>query len=253
MEWYEKLDFEENPFSINPEEHLDKLVNMEEIIQEMNYRISSGSLLVIEGDEGSGKTSLLMLAAKKFGGQKNVAYVDCKILDKKLNITHVLQDRFGILGRLFDKKPKNMILLMDNVQELSKINNERLKYYFDQNYIKSIVFTTKKFSMAKFSESMKDRIGRRIVKTPKLDEYDAISLIKRRIGEKDIFNDELIKKIFKMSKNPKELLQNCEKVAMYAVKKGRNRVQLSDLKALDILEKETEKELEGDKNEWIMV
>ncbi len=37
-------------------------------------------MLVIEGLEGTGKTTLLMVAAKKFGGKKKVAYVDCKVL-----------------------------------------------------------------------------------------------------------------------------------------------------------------------------
>ena len=133
MDWYETFDFDENPFSIDARENFDKLVDMEEHVEEMNYRINAGSMLVVEGPEGSGKTTLLMMAADKFGGRRKVVYVDCEILDKNLNITHVLQERFGIIGRLFNKKPKNMILLMDNVNYLSKKNTERIKYYFDQN------------------------------------------------------------------------------------------------------------------------
>ena len=239
MEWYEKLDFDEDPFSTDPKENHDKLVNMEEGIEEMLYRIDSGSILVIEGGSGRGKTTLLMVATKKYGGHKNVAYVDCKILDKNLNITHVLQDRYGLFGRLFNKKPKNMILLLDNVQELSRRNTERLKYYFDQNYIKSIIFTTEKYSNAKFSESLKDRIGKRVIKIPEPEEYDATEIIRKRIGDSELFNDELIKKIFKMADNsPKRLLEYCSKVAQAAAKKGRKRVQQIDLKVIT-----------GDKNE----
>ena len=232
MEWYEYFDFEEDPFSKDPRENHDKLIDMEEYIEEMFYRIKSGSMLVIEGNEGAGKTTMLMIAAKKFGGHRNVVYVDCEILDKNLNITHVLQERYGILGRLFNKKPRNMILLLDNVNYLSKKNTERIKYYFDQNYIKSIVFTTKSYSRAKFSDSLRDRIGKRVVKLPKLRQDMAIEIIMSRIDNNEMFNEQIIKKIFKTSKNLKELLQNCKEVAKVAFKKERSRVQMADLKVL---------------------
>jgi predicted AAA+ superfamily ATPase len=239
MEWYKKLGFDENPFSTDPTKNHDKLVNMDDIIEEVYYRIDSGSMLVIEGPEGHGKTTLLMMAAKKFGGKKNVAYVDCKILDKQLNITYVLQDRYGMIGRLLNKTPKNMIVLLDNIQELSKKNTERLKYYFDQNFIKSIIFTTERYTGAKFSESLRDRIGKRCVKVPKMEEFDSVEIVMRRIGDNELFNDDLIKKIFKMSDtSPRSLLENCAKVAQAATKKGRKRAQLIDLKVLI-----------GDKNE----
>ncbi|MBT3721526.1 AAA family ATPase [archaeon] len=232
MDWYETFDFDENPFSIDARENFDKLVDMEEHVEEMNYRINAGSMLVVEGPEGSGKTTLLMMAADKFGGRRKVVYVDCEILDKNLNITHVLQERFGIIGRLFNKKPKNMILLMDNVNYLSKKNTERIKYYFDQNYIKSIIFTANSYSRAKFSDSLRDRIGQRIVKLPKYNKDLAVEVIMSRTDNNEMFNDQIITKIFKSSKNLKELLHNCEKVAMSAAKKERRRVQMADLKVL---------------------
>jgi Cdc6-like AAA superfamily ATPase len=232
MEWYETFDFEENPFSTDPRENHDKLIDMEDHIEEIFYRINSGSMLVVEGPEGSGKTSLLMIAAKKFGGRKNVVYVDCEILDKNLNITHVLQERYGVVGRILNKKPKNMILLLDNVNYLSKKNTERIKYYFDQNYIKSIVFTTERYSKANFSESLKDRIGKRVVKLPRLTQDKAIDIIMSRIDNKEMFNEQIIKKLFKISKNLKELLQNCEETAKAAAEKNRTRVQMADLKKL---------------------
>ncbi len=233
MEWYEELDYDEDPFSTDPRENHNNLVDMDDVIEEMVYRINSGSMLVVEGASGSGKTTLLMIAARKFGGRRKVVYLDCKILDKKLNITHVLQDRYGIIGRLFNKKPKNMVVLMDNVHELSKENTERLKYYFDQNYIKSIIFTCDKYSKVKFSESLKDRIGQRVVETPKLASEDAVEVVRNRIGESELFNDKLIKKIFKMSKNSiKLMLENCAKSAQSAANKDRKRVQLADLKVI---------------------
>ncbi|NTV24155.1 MAG: ATP-binding protein [Nanoarchaeota archaeon] len=239
MEWYEKFEFDEDPFSIDPEENHDKLVGMDEAKEEIIYRVESGSIAVIEGLPGTGKTTLLMVAARKFGGNRNVAYVDCKVLDKNLNITQVLLGKYSFFGKLFNKKPKNMIVLLDNVSVLSQKNNERLKYYFDQNYIKSVIFATERYSGAKFSESLKDRIGNRVFKIPKLKDQDAIEIIRKRIGDSELFNDDIIAKIFKLSHgSPKELLENCRKAAMEASRKDRNRVQLVDLKVLA-----------GDKNE----
>lgn len=232
MEWYEKFDFEENPFSTDSRENHDKLLDMDENIEEMFYRISSGSMLVIEGQKGSGKTTMLMIAAKKFGGNRNVVYVDCEILEKNLNITHVLQEKYGILGRLFNKKPKNMILLLDNVHYLTKQNTERIKYYFDQNYIKSIIFTTKSYAQVKFSDSLKDRIGKRVIKLPRLTQDMAAEIIMSRIDNNEMLNDQIIKKIFKTSKDLTELLQNCEQVSIEASNKDRTRVQMSDIKVL---------------------
>ena len=87
MEWFEHFDFDEDPFSTDPRENHDALVKMEDLMEEVFYRINSGSILVDEGPDGHGKTTLLMAAARKFGGRKKVAYVDCRILDKKLNVT----------------------------------------------------------------------------------------------------------------------------------------------------------------------
>ncbi|MBN1503209.1 hypothetical protein JW930_06740 [Candidatus Woesearchaeota archaeon] len=228
--WYEKLDYEENPFTTNPKKFTECLVNVDAILEEIDYRISSGNMLVIIGKDGFGKTSLLMYAAKKFGGRRRVVHVDCELLDKNLNITKVLQEKYGIIGRLFNKKPRNMILLLDNVQNLSKQNNDRIKYYYDQGYIRSIIFTTDNLRNCKFSPSLKDRIGSRIVKINDLDEDDAINLIQCRVEDEEFLTGEQITKLFSLSdKNPFKLLEICERVAEHAVKKSRGRVQQIDI------------------------
>jgi len=239
MEWYEELDFDEDPFSVDPRENHEHLVAMEEVLDEVFYRIQAGSMLVVEGPEGSGKTSVLMAAAKKYGGKKNVVYVDCEKLDKDLNITHVLQDKYGLMGRLFNKKPKDMTVLLDNVHKLSNKNTERIKFYFDQNYIRSIIFTTTDYKKAKFSDSLKDRIGLRVMKTPELSEYDAVEIIRNRIGDIELFNEPLIKKMFEMSNgSPNKLLLIARNAAIEATKKSRTRAQMSDLKIVQEVKNE---------------
>ena len=123
-----------------------------------------------------------------------------------------------------------MILLLDNVNNLSKKNNERIKYYYDQNYLRSVVFTCIRYSRTRFSDSLKDRIGSRIIKLNPLSEGDAIELIRNRIGNSKLLTDELIIEIFRRSqKNPKKLLENCRILAQEIAKKNRNRIKYIDI------------------------
>ena len=75
MEWYEELDFDENPFSVDPRENHDNLIGMEEIIEEIDYRIKSGSMLVIEGSEGTGKTSLTEALCRHLASKISMAVI----------------------------------------------------------------------------------------------------------------------------------------------------------------------------------
>ncbi|MFH0875821.1 MAG: ATP-binding protein [archaeon] len=231
--YYEKLDFDEDPFTTNPKKFNKVLFGMEDALSEAFYRIDSGNLLVIEGKEGIGKTSLLVNVIKKYGGKGKVIYVDCEKLEKKLNITHLLQSKYGVVGRILNKKPKDMILLLDNVQEMSKINNDRIKYYFDQNYLKSVIFTTTNYARAKFSDSLRDRIGKRVIRLKDLNEEQAVELIRNRIGESQILTDELIVEIFKKSgKNTKMMLENCRLLGEHIAKNNRDRIKYIDIQKM---------------------
>lgn len=216
MDWYEELDFDENPVDTNPKKYADKLVGMEELLEDLFYRVAAGSMVFIEGKLGTGKSSLLWNMIKKYKGK--VIYFDCEQLDRELNIEKLMISKHGLTGRLFKKKPKNMILLLDNVNELSKRNSERVKYFFDQGYILTVVFAGESYQKANFSQSLKERIGSRILNTIELEPYQAVTLVRNRIGNLDMISDELIEQLFKTSnKNPLKLLQNMDKVFAYAV------------------------------------
>lgn len=205
--WYERYDFEENPFKNEERE----LISFNVIIDEVLYRINSGSLVFIGGKEGSGKTAILKKAIEKFRGEGKVAYVDCKKVDDP-NIEKVILKKYGLFNRLFHSKPSGMILLMDDIQELGKKNNERIKYFFDQNYIKSAVFTGNDLEETQFSDSLKDRISK-IIKIKELSEDDAVEIIDNIFQGKEIIPEEMIKKIYRLSnKNIKIFLENCEKL-----------------------------------------
>ena len=182
MEWFEELGFDNNPFELNPLETDFNLIGKEKEGKEILYRIASGSMLLIEGKTGTGKTALLKYAVDNFKGEGKVVYVDGNKLNKRLNVSDLL-------------KKKGMILLMDNVQYLSKKNNERIKYYYDEDYIKSAVFTTTDYSLVNFSNAIKDRIGKNIIKLKDLRQSNALKIAKERWGDKEILPGDVLKKL----------------------------------------------------------
>ncbi len=234
--WYEKLDLDENPFE---DAENTKLIGYDDVLDEAFYRVDSGGILVIEAKKGQGKTAILKQIINKYQGHGKVAYVDSTLVVEP-NIENVIIQKYGIMGRLFKKMPKEMILLIDDIETLSEKNNERIKFFYDQNYIKSIIFTTSNLKKIKFSEGLKQRIGKTI-KLKELTEGDAVEMINARIPNNQILTEEIIKDVFKLSKkNPKEFMKNSEILVKYAVE---NNIELKKEDIKDILSgKEIDKE-----------
>jgi chromosomal replication initiation ATPase DnaA len=214
--WYEDLNFIENPFADNPQNS--ELVGYDGVVDELLYNIRAGNIVVLEGKEGRGKTTLLRVAINKFKGDGKVVYVNgTKVEDP--NVERVLINKYGFFGRIFNKLPRNMILLMDEVEEISEKNLERIKYFYDQNYVKSIVFTSKDLKKINFSPSLKDRVAR-VISLKDLNEDDAVRIIKSRLRDMELFLDEDLKLIYKKSeKNVKKFLENCENIAKLIVER----------------------------------
>jgi Cdc6-like AAA superfamily ATPase len=233
MEWYEELDFDENPLDTNPIRFADKLVGMEEIIDELAYRAGAGSMVFIEGKKGLGKTALLWSIIRKYRGHGRVIYVDCGKIEKELNIEKLLVQRNGISGVIFGKKPKDMILLLDNVSALSKTNMERIKFFFDEGYLLSAVFTGTDYESVKFSKSIKDRIGKRIIRLKELEPYQAVSLVRNRIGNTEMITDDLIELAFaKAGKSPLVLLEKLDIIFGKAIESKKEKLTKEDLRSI---------------------
>ncbi|MFH1399650.1 MAG: AAA family ATPase [Candidatus Woesearchaeota archaeon] len=232
MEWFEELDFDENPFDTNPKVFADKLVGFDQVLEELLYRINAGSLVFVEGTKGSGKTALLWNVIRHFRGR--VVYVDCEKLTEDLNIESLIINKYGLMGRLFKKMPENLVLLVDNVSTLSKTNAERIKYFFDQGYLLSVVFTGTSFKKVNFSKSLLERIGNRIIKLPSIEAHQAVALVRNRIGDIDIISDEIIEELFEKSgKNPRQLLVNLEKIFSNAVESDDSQITKKNLKIIE--------------------
>jgi len=238
VKWYEKLDFFENPFEVNLFKTEYEMLGLDEEKKEALYRVRSGSMLLIEGPEGSGKTAILKHIIDNFKGRNRLIYVNGKRLNKGLDIERLLLNSSGIRGKIFRKKPKGMILLMDSVESISKHNADKIKYYFDQDYLRSVVFTAKDYSKIELDESIKDRIDKRIIKLSDLKKKDYVKLIKRRLEGKELFSKDVLKVIVSNSDSPKEALINAEIVARNIKKNGINVKKVEEL--LEKVEKKEE-------------
>ena len=152
--WYKKLGYYENPFLINPLKESNSMLGQEKQLKDSLYYIKAGSMIFVQAPAGGGKTKFLQAIIQSFKGK--IIYVDVAKLKKNLDIERLIKRRAG----LFKKTPRDMILLLDNANELSMVNLERVKYFYDQGYLQSVVFTGTSFGRVNFPESMKNRIGK---------------------------------------------------------------------------------------------
>ena len=227
MEWYEELDYEENPFKDNEDT---ELIGYEDLVNDVLYRIASGNIVCVEGKSGAGKTAILKAAVNKFKGNDKVVYLDGQQLENGLNIEHVLKKRSGFMKSLFNKKPKNMILLLDEVQKISEKNCERIKYYFDNNFIKSAVFTSSDFKKSSFTDSLRERISKTL-QLRELTEDEATDIVQSRLGNDEIIPEEVIKEVFnKSDRNMKRFLNTCDGLCSFAFKNNGRKVLPEHLK-----------------------
>lgn len=216
MEWYERYKFRSNPLEINPFIKDFQAINIGDKIQNLQYLVVSGAMVLVIGTEGTGKTALLYEIIKTYKGRGKIIYVDAEKLNKRLDIESLLVRRYGFFkGVILGQKPKGMILLLDNVHKLSKKNCRLIKYYFDQDYLQSVIFTANDFRYLEINESILSRIGKNIIKMNPISEDDAISLLKSRLGT-EIFNNTTIRNLYSFSNgNAKKFLQYAEILLKY--------------------------------------
>lgn len=184
-------------FEIKPLKEKYPIIGRDKEIEELIYRVNSGSIVLINGKPGSGKTRLLKAVIDEFKGEGKVIYLDGNKINLRLDIS-----------KLIKNKPKGMILLFDNVNQLSKLNNEKIKYYYDEGKIKSIIFTTSNLSKINFSDSLYSRIGNNFLNLKKLSKKNIITIIENRFNDNELTEKNEIIKIIKQSSELKEILNN---------------------------------------------
>ncbi len=227
--WFKELGFNNNPFSIKPAAFHDQVVGFDKIVDEISYGILNNKLLIVDGDYGNGKSSILKRLLNDFGGKKQVIYYSCNRMDSRLNVKMLLNGRYGFVGKLFDIKPKEIIMLLDEAQELTAKDYERLYSYYQEGYIKAIVLVGKGIKKNEIVSSFKAHIEE--VSMHKMNEELALQVIKRRVGELPLLPDPIVRKIYQRSDNNVRLmLKICEEVCKKAIESGRKRVTEDFLK-----------------------
>ncbi len=220
MKWYEHHGYAEDPFSTKKGAFIDHSVNLSEPAEELAYHIEAGNMALIEGANGTGKTALLFSTVEKFKGERKIIYFDCG--NDTVDIKSLMQNRYGVLGKLLNITPKGMVMLLDNFEKLDSKDVERVKYYFDNNYIRSVVFTG---SASSLPENIRERIGGNIIRLKSLSAKDAVQLAKNRLGSLDFLPEKIIRKIYKSSgKDVKKFLEQCGNACAAAEEAGASSV-----------------------------
>jgi len=195
-----------------------KLIGRDVEKNEVAYRIASGNMLLIEGGKGVGKTALLKYAIDNFGGLGKVVYIDVSTFGKRLDIARLLKGR-----------PKGMILLIDNIQYLSESNNKKIKYFYDQNIIKSVVFTTGDSKAVSFTEAIIGRIGRNVLKLKELSMEHVLNIARDRLKEDFVISNEVLNHMYKESKNLGRFLINCDLLCNYLDREEKSEAEVEDV------------------------
>ncbi|MFH1456283.1 MAG: hypothetical protein ABIF40_05025 [archaeon] len=217
--WYKQLGFNNNPFSIKPAIFSDELLGLDKLMDEIAYHILTNKLIFIEGNFGEGKTTMLKRLIKDFGGKKQVIYFSCNRLDSRLDVDRLLTGRYGFLGKLFNKKGKDMILLLDEAQGLTKKDAENLYSHFLGGYFKSIIFVGVEYNKENFTDKVNKEM--KLFTLPQLNKEDAVQIIKKRAGDFEMLTGDVVELIFERSgKNVRRMLKNCEMLCRRAYSFG---------------------------------
>ncbi|MBU0666392.1 MAG: ATP-binding protein [Nanoarchaeota archaeon] len=229
--WYNNVGFYNNPFSIKPAAFHDEIVGNEEELKKINENISTGAVCLVTGSYGTGKTTILKRIIHQFKGKKRVIYFSCNRKDKELNFNKFLIEK-SFFHKLFKVRAKNMILLLDEIQDLSKHESDELVKLYEQKFIFSIVLVSKNEKRLSFSPKLKKLIGKNIYELRKLSPQTTIQFVRKRIGSSKILSDVIIKRISKLNSNPRAILENCEDACLIAMNEGSSKVQLKHLKKI---------------------
>ncbi len=228
MKWHERHGYAEDPFSTKKGTFIEKSVNLKESAEELSYHIEAGNMALVEGGKGTGKTALLFSVIEQFRGERKIIYYDCG--NDSVDVKKLMQNKYGLFGKLMNITPKGMVLMLDNFAKLDKKDIERVKYYFDNNYIRSAVFTG---NAPPLPENIMDRIGGNVIKLKQLSAKDAVQLVKNRLGSLDFLPEKIIRKIYlKSGKDVKKFLENCGKACEAAEEAGAKSVSEEHLAVL---------------------
>tara|TARA_Y100000310_G_scaffold29928_1_gene28454 strand:- start:9106 stop:9804 length:699 start_codon:yes stop_codon:yes gene_type:complete len=214
--WYQHLGFKENPLTIKPVHRVEQFESYKEVLKRLTTTISQGNIIYLEGQYGTGKTTLLNKIIKIYGGDKRIIYYNSSRAENILDIDHLITNR-TFWSRLFRFKSKNLLLLLDEAQHLTEEDAKNILKHFNEGYFHSAILVAK--TRRDLPDAINNVLGSNIFKTDSLTENEAITLIKSRLNNLDVINEDQILKIYEASnRNPRRLLINTEEICRLALK-----------------------------------
>lgn len=227
--WYKDLGFHTNPLSIKPAAFSDTVFGYDKVVDEISQGILNNRVVVLAGAYGNGKSTILRRILNDFGGKKQVIYYSCNRMDSRLDVKALLNGRYGFFGKLFDLKPKDMILLLDEAHTLTGKDYERLQSYMQEGFVKAVVLVCQQVDTKSFPVQWKSKVQQVSLNT--LTEAAAVQIVRKRIGDLALLSDDMIKEIYKLSENnARLLLKNCEEACKRAVETGRKKISTEFLR-----------------------
>lgn len=214
MEWYESIGLESHPFKNDVLHSSVELVEREGELKRLTYLVRSGNLVSLQSASGLGKTSLLKAVVETFKGFGRVVYIDCA--NKDVNVANLIKNR-----------SVKMILLLDNMDVVSRANTERIRYFFDEDLVQSIVFTSSQPLRA--SQALLSRIGANVITLPMISSSGSYQLLIQRLNGLTMISDKIAKKLHAMAHSISELLFFANVVCKNAVESGRQIVEQQDV------------------------
>lgn len=215
MIWYKKLGFHNNPFSIKPAAFSDEMV-----AYDLDYifdKVENSEMLFVEGQYGTGKTTILKNVINKFHGKNKIIYFSFNS-GRIFNLPMLLDGANSFLRKLSGIKVRNIILLLDEVHMMNKTDASNVLKYYQSGVIQSVVFVSHQYDIVNFPDDIKLYLADNVVRTVALNQSEAIKLIKERIGDINLFTNKILTNIFDLAdKNPRRYLAFCEDIARYAV------------------------------------
>lgn len=219
---YKKLGLGVYAFSDDARKTVDELVTHETEAENLLYWVESESMVLIRGPEKSGKTRLALEVIENFKGEGKVIYIDLDTYNKEVDVGHLLIGSQSFFRKLANKMPKDMILIVDNAHSLDTDFYRRLQYFFDQSYLKSVVLIERANSELELPDSIKSRIGNKIINLNELSKDECVEIVKTRLN--GFLDEKQLEQVWTKSDNLSNFLINCEMIVSKYLEEERKKI-----------------------------